>query len=67
MYWVLLIKKVDFFFAPNVKEEKCLEYIQFQIFDDFQCILIDNRKWVDETNLVDYMYETNYLRTFMFK
>ena len=28
---------------------------------------MDNRKWVDEPDLQDYMYETNYMRTFLFK
>ena len=67
MYWVLLIKKSDYFFAPNVKEHKCNEYLQFQILEDYVCVLLDNSKWVDTPELPDFIFETNYLRTFLFK
>ena len=65
VYWVLLLKKDHYLFDQNVKT-KCIEYIEFHILDQLQCIFMDNRKWI-VSDFDEYIFETKYMRTVLFK
>ena len=66
IYWVLVLKKDDYLFDKNLLN-KCIDYFQFEIQDKYLCILVDNRKWLSTPDLQEYMFETKYLRTVLFK
>ena len=66
VYWVLLLKKDDYLFDQNVKT-KCVDYLDFHILDKYQCVLMDNRKWLTNTEFDEYIFETKYMRTVLYK